>query len=63
MSEAMIESGADVMNPEIFREIREFVFERYTENDGVLAEATLVLCGLGAFLKKELGLEFTVEVE
>lgn len=58
----IIESGEDVMNKQMFQEVRDFIFEKYTENDAQLAEATLVLCGLGAYLKKELNLEFEVIV-
>lgn len=58
----LIENGEDVMNHAMYEEIRSFIFERYTENDAMLAEATLILCGLGEFLKKELGLKFEVIV-
>lgn len=59
-----VHNGADVMNKQIYGDVWAFIMENYTESDAQLTELYLVLLGIGAVLKKELGLgdiEVTVE--
>lgn len=58
-----IVAATEVVNAIIHKEILEFISERYTENDGVLTEATLALATITANLKAMLGLEFEVVVD
>lgn len=59
-----VHTGDTVMNKEIYGDVWAFIMENYTESDAQLTELYLVLLGIGAILKKELGIgdvEVTVE--
>lgn len=59
-----VHTGDTVMNKQIYGDVWAFIMENYTESDAQLTELYLVLLGIGAILKKELGIgdvEVTVE--
>jgi hypothetical protein len=62
LTESLVVSGEDVMDAEMYEEIRTFIFDNYGADEAKIVQATMILCGLGANLKKHLGLTFEVEI-
>lgn len=52
-----IQSGADVMDAQVFGDVWAFIMDNYTGNDGELLKAYLAMRGACAIIEKELGLE------
>jgi hypothetical protein len=54
--ESNIQSGADVMDAEVFGDLWSHVMENYTGSDAELLKAYIALRGVCAILEKELGI-------
>jgi len=52
-----IQSGADVMDAQVFGDLWAHIMDNYTENDGELIKAYIALRGICAILEKELNIE------
>lgn len=60
----LIQSGADVVDQEIFGDVWAFIMDNYTENDAELAKAYIAMRAACAIIEKELDIkrmEVTVE--